>query len=98
MTTCIKLKWDAVFNAAVIKEHASKKAVDPSGAVEQSYSREYEMYHVANIKRAKALQRISIYASKGYDDNTDYVYLSIDDYQFLFELNDEQIPMYPYDS
>jgi hypothetical protein len=95
MTTCIKLKWDAVFNAAVIKEQDSKKAVDPSGAVECRYSEAYETYHVSSIKRAKALQRISIYASKGCDDNTDYVYLSIDDYQFLFELNDEKIPMYP---
>jgi hypothetical protein len=36
------------------------------------------------IKRAKALQNISYQASKGYVDNIEYVYLSIDDNEFLF--------------
>ena len=36
------------------------------------------------IKRAKSLQNISFQASKGYGDNIDYVYLSIDDNEFLF--------------
>ncbi len=36
------------------------------------------------IKRAKALQSISYQAGKGYVDNIEYVYLSIDDNEFLF--------------
>jgi len=36
------------------------------------------------IKRAKALQNISYQAGKGYVDNIEYVYLSIDDNEFLF--------------
>jgi hypothetical protein len=44
----------------------------------------HESIFINRIKRAKSLQNISFQASKGYGDNIDYVYLSIDDNEFLF--------------
>ena len=43
-----------------------------------------ESVYEQRINRAKALQNIAFQASKGYGDDNDYVYLSIDDHEFLF--------------
>ena len=84
---------------SVKEEYIQNRMSETTGILfwKRKYTREEAERHYENdllwmresicmnrIKRAKALQNISYQAGKGYVDNIDYVYLSIDDNEFLF--------------
>lgn len=84
---------------SVKEEYIQNRVSETTGILfwKRKYTREEAERHYENdllwmresicmnrIKRAKSLQNISFQSSKGYGDNIDYVYLSIDDHQFLF--------------
>ncbi len=84
--------------ASVKEEYIQNRMSETTGVLfwKRKYTREeaerhyesdwwmHEPIFMKRIKRAKALQDISYQAGKGYNDNTDDVYLSIDDNEFLF--------------
>ena len=83
---------------SVKEEYIQNRMSETTGILfwKRKYTREEAERHYENdcwihddiimkmIKRAKALQNISYQAGKGYGDNIEYVYLSIDDNEFLF--------------